>query len=124
MYTETWYAIECRFWFKSIDRLTGGSLCTLCEKLNKVGNCLGFLCLYQGDYGLYILFLVTTDEGSSPQRIEIQALGYILYLTKFMYSLVVIAARTKTVLYLKETMLPIDKHLQIVKNEMDVTHVI
>ena len=36
----------------------------------------------------------TTDEGSSPKRIEIQSLRYILYLTKFMYSLVVIAART------------------------------
>ena len=29
----------------------------------------------------------SADEGSSPKRLVIQALGYILYLTKFMYSL-------------------------------------
>ena len=33
-------------------------------------------------------FLVTTDKGSSPKRLGIQALGYILNLTKFMYLLV------------------------------------
>ena len=36
----------------------------------------------------------STDEGSSPKRLVIQALGYILNLTKFMYLLVIIAART------------------------------
>ena len=41
-----------------------------------------FLCFYS----FIVLFLVTTDEGSSPKRIVIQALGYILYLTNFMYA--------------------------------------
>ena len=39
-------------------------------------------------------YVSTTDEGSSPKRLVIQALGYILNLTKFMYLLVTIAART------------------------------
>ena len=37
---------------------------------------------------------LTADEGSSPKHIVFQALGYILYLTYFMYSLVIIAAHT------------------------------
>ena len=49
-----------------------------------------FLCFFS----LIVLFLVTTDEGSSPKHLVIQALGYILNLTKFMYLLVIIAART------------------------------
>ena len=38
--------------------------------------------------------MVTTDEGSSPKRLVIQALGYIIYLMDFMYSRIVVAART------------------------------
>ena len=39
-----------------------------------------FLCFFS----LIVLLLATTDEGSSPKRLVIQALGYIIYLMKFM----------------------------------------
>ena len=56
---------------------------SLIHSINTLVHRSFFLCFFS----LIVLFLVTTDEGSSPKRIVIQALGYVLYLTKFMSNL-------------------------------------